>query len=210
MATPPAAVRLRRTWPQRLLISFNVLCIVAALTTAASLTYVKQTVGEIPRVRLGDALRSTRRSTATGGPQNYLIVGVDSAEGLAPGDPVLKDRESVAGLRSDTIMVLRIDPRSTTASLISFPRDLWVPIADTNHKRKINSAIELPDARLGVQRLIRTIAQDFQIPIDHYLQVDFAGFKDIVRVVGGVPVYFPEPARDQHSGLDVPAPDARR
>lgn len=203
MAANRAAGRLRRTWPQRLLIAFNVVCIIAALATAGSLTYIKQTVGEIPRVRLGGVLQSSGGGTAVGRPQNYLIVGVDSAAGLAPGDPVLKDRGSVAGLRSDTIMVLRIDPRSTKASLVSFPRDLWVHIAGTNHKRKINSAIELPDPREGVQRLILTISQDFQIPIDHYLQVDFAGFKDIVRVVGGIPIYFPEPAQDKHSGLYV-------
>ena len=52
--------------------------------------------------------------------------------------------------------------------------------------------------------MIQTIEEDFQVPIDHYLQVDFAGFKGIVRAVGGLPVYFPTPVRDLNSGLSVP------
>ena len=69
---------------------------------------------------------------------------------------------------------------------------------------RINSAIETKDPNQGPKRLIQTIEQDFQVPIDHYLQVDFAGFKGIVRAVGGLPVYFPTPVRDKNSGLSVP------
>ncbi len=206
MTAPQAPVRLRRTWPQRLLILFNVLCILAALTTAVGLTYVKQSVGEIPRIRLGTALQPAT-SGAAGNPQNYLIVGVDSAAGLAPNDPVRVQRRDLGGtLRSDTIMVLHIDPKQTTASILSFPRDLWVPIAGTGRNAKINSAIETTDPNQGPKRLIRTIEQDFQIPIDHYLQLDFAGFKGIVRAVGGLPIYFPTPVRDLHLGFSVPTP----
>ncbi len=204
MTAPQAPVRLRRTWPQRLLISFNVLCIAAALTTAVGLTYVKRSVGQIPRIRLGNALRPAAE-VAAGKPQNYLLVGIDSGEGLAADDPVLKGRQALAGtLRSDTIMVLHVDPRSTTASILSFPRDIWIPIAGTGRSSRINTAIETKDPNQGPKRLIQTIEQDFQIPIDHYLQVDLAGFKGIVRAVDGLPVYFPTPVRDLNSGLNVP------
>ncbi len=204
MAAPPAPVRLRRTWPQRLLIFFNILCIMAALTTAVGLTYVKQSVGEIPRIRLGATLRSAGQ-VAAGKPQNYLIVGVDSAAGLDPNDPVKNGRQDLGStLRSDTIMVLHIDPRSTRASILSFPRDLWVPIAGTSHSGRINTAITTVDPNDGPRRLIQTITEGFQIPIDHYLQVDFAQFKGIVHAVGGVPVYFQTPVRDTNSGLAVP------
>jgi LCP family protein required for cell wall assembly len=204
MTAPQAPVRLRRTWPQRLLILFNVFCILAALTTAVGLTYVKQSVGGIPRIRLGTALQPATAGAA-GKPQNYLVVGVDSAAGLASNDPVRIGRAALGGtLRSDTIMVLHIDPNLTTASILSFPRDLWTPIAGTGRSSRINSAIETADPNQGPARLIKTIEQDFQIPIDHYLQVDFAGFKGIVRAVGGLPVYFPTPVRDRNSGLNVP------
>ena len=79
-----------------------------------------------------------------------------------------------------------------------------MPIAGTGRSSRINSAIETKDPNQGPKRLIQTIEQDFQVPIDHYLQVDFAGFKGIVRAVGGLPVYFPTPVRDKNSGLSVP------
>jgi len=201
MVAPLTSARLRRTWPQRLLIIFNLLCIVAALGAAVTIGYLNKSVSDIPRIRLGDALRSTK-GTAAGKPQNYLIVGVDSAAGLAPGDPVRIGRPG--GLRSDTIMVLRVDPESTTAQLVSFPRDLWVDIAGKGSKNRINTAIETSDPEEGPKRLIRTIEKDFQVPINHYLQIDFAGFQKIVRTVGGVPIYFDKPARDKHSRLYVP------
>ncbi len=51
--------------------------------------------------------------------------------------------------------------------------------------------------------LVDTIEQYLGVPIHHYIQVDFAGFQNLVDVVGGVSVYFPAPARDSRSGLDV-------
>jgi LCP family protein required for cell wall assembly len=176
---------------------------VAALVTALALGYLDRSVAEIPRVRLGASLRNGGSGPAAGGPENYLIAGVDSAAGLAPNDPVRAGRENVAGLRSDTMMLLRIDPRSRTAALLSLPRDLWVKIAGTGDQRKLTEAIETPNPSDGPTRLAQTIRENFQIPIDHYLQLDFAGFKGIVRAIGGVPVYFARPARDTHSGLLV-------
>lgn len=173
--------------------------------TAVGLAYVKQTVGQIPRIRLGNVLRPAAE-VAAGKPQNYLIVGLDSDIGLPANDPVHNRRKELGGtLRSDTIMVLHIDPRSTTASILSFPRDLWVPIAGTDHSSKINSAIETADPNHGPGRLIETINQDFHVPIDHYLEINLAGFESIVREVGGLPIYFSTPVRDKHSGLAVPA-----
>ena len=55
------------------------------------------------------------------------------------------------------------------------------------------------------QRSIETIENDFNVPISHYLQVDFAGFRNIVNAIGSIPVYFPTPARDFYSLLSIPA-----
>ncbi len=67
MSAPSAGPRLRRTWPQRLLIVFNCLCIVAAGVTAYAIGYLNKQVGEIQRVRLGDALEEVegKSSNAT-------------------------------------------------------------------------------------------------------------------------------------------------
>jgi LCP family protein required for cell wall assembly len=138
------------------------------------------------------------RETPAGEPQNYLIVGVDSAERLGDDDPVRRGRDSLN--RSDTIMVLRIDPGSRQAALLSLPRDLWVPIAGTGSNQRINTTIE----RGGPELLIRTIDEYLGISIHHYVQVDFAAFQGLVEAVGGVPVWVPRPARDRAVGLDLP------
>jgi LCP family protein required for cell wall assembly len=166
------------------------------LLMAGGIYYAFSKASAIGRVDLGSAL-SRAPAGGSNEPQNFLVIGLDSAEGLDPKDPVNIGRPG--GIRSDTIMILRIDPSSEKASILSLPRDLYVPIAGTNGSSRINEAIQE-----GPQRLVETIRNDFGIAITHYLEIDFRGFRDLVSAVDGVPVYFPDPVRDLHSGLDVP------
>ncbi len=195
--------RLRRTWPQRLLIVFNVCCITVALVAAGLVAYAKETVGEIRRVTISGPGVTPVADLAPGAPQNFLVVGVDDASGLAEDDSVRGGRdEEVAGLRSDTIMVVRIDPKEEEARILSFPRDLWVDIPGQG-RNKINSAIQYGPAA-GPGLLIDTLKANFDIEVNHYLQVDFAGFKNVVNQIDGVPVYLANPVRDGNSGLNQP------
>ena len=95
------------------------------------------------------------------------------------------------GQRSDTIMVAHIDDRTGTALLVSFPRDLWVAIPGIGHA-KINAAFNA-----GPQRVIETIENDFDVPISHYLEVDFAGLPQ-------------DGERDRHDPDLLPGAGARR
>jgi LCP family protein required for cell wall assembly len=190
--------RLRRTWPQRLLITFNLSCIVLALLAAGSLTYAKRKVGEIPRVQFSADGFIGSDGLADDAPRNFLIVGNDSAAELDADDPARAGRGSVGGVRSDTMMVVRLDPESKRAKILSFPRDLWVEIPGRGRNR-INASIEYG----GRDLLVQTIKENFDIDINHYVEVDFAGFKDMVDLLGGVPVYFATPVRDTRSGLNV-------
>ena len=92
---------------------------------------------------------------ANDGPaENFLLVGSDSRDGVNTGDPEnasIGDEAEVSGQRSDTIMVLRRE-KDGGASLLSLPRDLWVPIAGTDHSAKINSAYNEGPQRLGAAR----------------------------------------------------------
>ena len=166
------------------------------LLMAGGLYYAFSKASAIGRVDLGSVLAKAPEG-GSDDPQNFLVIGLDSAEGLDPKDPVNIGRPG--GIRSDTIMILRIDPGSEKASILSLPRDLYVPIAGTKGSSRINEAIEE-----GPQRLVETINNDFGIAITHYLEIDFRGFRDLVGAVDGVPVYFPDPVRDLRSGLDVP------
>lgn len=186
--------RARRTWPQRLLISFNVMLIMASLTVAGGLGYLNYRLDQVPRIELGDVLE-TQQDEAE--PQNYLIVGTDSAERLDEDDTVTIGRQDI-GLNSDTIMLLRVDPETEAAHLLSFPRDLFVPIPGAGEQR-INAAVEAGGADL----LIRTIQENFNVPVHHYIEIDFKGFKELVSAVDGVPMYFDKPLRDRQSGLDI-------
>ncbi len=166
--------------------------VVLCFASAAGLAYVQRQVSDVPRLAFGSVLD---QQTTPGEPQNILLVGVDDGSGLAAGDPVLRGRSK--SLNTDTIMVLRVDPKSDRAALLSFPRDLWVPIAGSTQKGKINSAMALG----GPERLVQTIQQNFDIKINHFVMLDLAGFRNLVSAVGGVPIYFPWAARDQHSGF---------
>jgi LCP family protein required for cell wall assembly len=180
------------------LISVNVLLIVVCLVTAGPLYYFYGKVSSIGRVELGNSLTPLDTS-GPAAPENILIVGTDSAEGLDPGDPVLNGRPG--GLRSDTIMILRIDPASDHAQLLSLPRDLYVPISGLRGSDRINSAIQG-----GPKRLIDTIKTDLGIPINHYIEMNFLAFRSVVAAIDGVPIYFTTPVRDTKTGLDIPQP----
>ena len=129
---------------------------------------------------------------------NYLLVGSDSREGVSSDDEdfgIVGGSDQVGGRRSDTIMILRQEANGGLA-LTSIPRDLWVEIADTGRSQRINSAYNE-----GPERLAKTISYELGIPIHHYVEVDFIGFKDIIDEIGGVEVCVGNAARDTHSGL---------
>ena len=164
---------------------------------AAGLLYVFRQTTNVARFSLSTTLNQT---THKGEPENFLLVGVDSAAGINPNDPINIGRGATQN--TDTIMILRVDPGSDKAQLLSLPRDLWVRIADTDYHEKINAAL----ATGGPERLIETIQQNFGIPINHFVQVDFEAFRSLVDAVGGIPIYFPWPARDTHTGLNITKP----
>jgi len=98
-------------------------------------------------------------------------------------------------------MVVRVDPKSDRLALTSFPRDLMVTIADTGETGMINSAYARDTG--GEQVLIDTLKQNFDININHFVEVNFQSFQQVVDAVGGVPVWIPHAVRDDGSGLYI-------
>lgn len=185
--------RARRTWLQRSLLALNIVLVVVCLAAAGALAFYNKQLSDVPRVALGGDVLAKR--TDPGEPQNFLIVGADDDTGLDPKDPILTGRGR--STNTDTIMILRVDPKQEKAQLLSIPRDLWVTIPPGKAKQKINAAVALG----GPQKLIETIQQNLGIPIHHYVQVNFFGFKKLVNELGGVNVWFNYPARDKNTGL---------
>ena len=222
---PPAApFRPRHTTAQKVVLGVNIVLVVACVAGAVGLLYGKRQLDnrlQTAKVDVPTTLAPTGSvssttieldtSTTTGGTfppadptaKNFLITGSDANACVDPGSPWAnaadQARENI-GNRSDTIMVMRVDPATRQAAVLSFPRDLWVKIPGKS-KNRINSAYVKDDYSV----LAATLYENFGITIDHYLQVDFCAFKRIVDAVGGVAVPFETPIQDKNVGLNITA-----
>lgn len=114
---------------------------------------------------------------------NFLLMGVD----LRPGE--------TGPARSDTMIVVTVDPTSKSVGMLSIPRDLWVPIPGYGEDR-INTAYFTGDARKypggGPALAKKTIQYNFGIPINYYIVINFVGFRKLVDALGGVTIDVPK------------------
>ena len=191
--------RLRRTWPQRLLLTFGVFTTLSLLMAAGGLAYGLSRYKSITFVSVPEV-----QPAPPGEPVNWLLVGFDSRDGIDANDPNAGAflGEKVTGKRTDTMILARVNPKDRTVDLLSIPRDLWVPIAGTNERGRINSAF---NGDGGEDRLVSTVEKTLGIQVNNYAEINFVGFQSIIDSVGGVPIYFQTPVRDTHSGLDIKA-----
>jgi polyisoprenyl-teichoic acid--peptidoglycan teichoic acid transferase len=195
--------RARRTWGQRILLSLLVVLALVAGSAATVAGYLGHKLDQITYVRV-----DLTPPPPPGEPRNYLIVGSDSRDSLVGSEPdTVPDIDSGAftgdgsvgsGQRSDTIIVMRVDPGTEAVDVLSIPRDLWVTIPATGREQRINAAYGG-----GPQELIDAIEENLDLPVHHYVEVDFLGFAGLVDAVGGVPMWFDTPVRDTRSGLHV-------
>lgn len=97
--------------------------------------------------------------------------------------------------RSDTMILLTLDPLTLTAGILSVPRDLWVAIPGFKHG-KINTAYYLGDAYqlpgAGPGLAVKTVEQFLGVPINYYAQIDFGAFVSFIDEIGGVKIDVPE------------------
>ncbi len=105
---------------------------------------------------------------------NVLVLGVDRRPDSG---------EEGAGVRSDTMMLVRLDPSTGDVKLLSIPRDLLVEIKPGEENR-INAAYSFG----GIDETIPAVENYTGIPIDHYAIVDFQGFESVINAMGGVKV----------------------
>ena len=210
-----------RTWPQRLVLTFNSVLVVACLGAAVIVYYGNEKANDRKVVSIlgaegGPTLTLPTTTTPidpeTGEPsvteppvpvdltaKNFLITGTDNGACVDPDSPYAATFGNRNGLgeRADTLMILRLDPKTNAAAVLSFPRDLWVRINGKKTQSRINSAFNRDDPN----PLIVTIFDNFGILIDHYVNIDFCAFKEIVDAVGGVRVPFATPVKDKNTNL---------
>ncbi len=188
------------------MLALNVIIIFSALGSAVVLAYTRETVSSIPRIGFGSTLTTPEEERDVEGVPiqpalNFLLVGVDSIQGLPPDHPLRVSRDLTT--LTDTMIVLRVEPETGEAHAVSIPRDLWVPIADpVGYENKINGALAL-GGQVGRETLVNTIQDFLAIPIHRYLEVDFNGFLGLVEQIGGVEVFIEFPLRDPKAQLEI-------
>jgi LCP family protein required for cell wall assembly len=188
--TPERPPRRRRRIRVRRILA--VVAVILVVGIVGSFLYARSIFNGIERVEVSDSLTSAKHGT------NYLIVGSDSRANVKQeGDAGFNGSEVPGGQRSDTIMVLHLE--GGKVKMLSIPRDLYVDIAGTGDKGKINAAYNG-----GPPRLVDTVTQSLGIPIDRYMEVDFVSFAGLVDALGGVTINFPNPVVDTESGLNIP------
>jgi LCP family protein required for cell wall assembly len=203
----------------------NVVVVLACFVTAVAIYYGSEKANDRkvvtlarasgPKLTLPTATQpdgtpdQTTEVTLVAGPvdmtaRNFLITGSDNGACVDPDSPYADAFGNRSGLgeRADTIMILRLDPITNASAVLSFPRDLWVKIAGRSSSSRINSAFNRDDPNT----LVETIWNNFGVPVDHYVNVDFCAFKQIVDAVGGVRVPFATGIRDRNTGLLIEDP----
>ncbi|NYV74736.1 LCP family protein [Streptomyces sp. UH6] len=144
-----------------------------------------------------------------GGALDILVLGSDSRDGEE--NHRLGGGDASGGARSDTAMVVHLDEGRTSATVVSIPRDTLVtrpacPLPEGGstavaHGVMFNSAYAVG----GPVCAVKTVEAMSGVPVDHYLEIDFAGFADLVDALGGVTVELEQPIDDDRSHLHIEA-----
>ena len=177
-------------------------------TSLVAYAKYRSVLGSIHRENVTAAMLGHRPPYTAG--LNILVIGSDSRAGLGK-----KFGAGVQGARSDTSMLLHIAPVHTRADIISFPRDSMVPIlgcsndglghtgqtAQAGQFERLNATFSAG----GAPCLWKTLEQTTGIRIQHFVEVNFAGFEAIVNDVHGVPVCLPFAINNAQSRLHVAA-----
>ena len=179
----------RRRWGRRVLLTVVAAAVLLAGGAIADYYYLGSLIHRT-------TVHHLQKTTST---ENILLVGStdrcalkvqNKAYGLCS--------QGVTGINGDIVMVLHLNLTTHAVSLISLPRDTFVPNARTTGANKIDAALYQGPSQLAV-----AIEEDFAIPISHYVELNFDTFASVVNVLGGINMYFPMEIFDAYSQLNI-------
>ncbi|WP_197371854.1 LCP family protein, partial [Streptomyces clavuligerus] len=192
-------------WRRRIKIGSIVVASTLVVVTVATYFWAD---GKVRReVDLSKVIERPREDDCT----TYLIVGSDSRKGMSAAEKQRLSTGSAGGKRTDSMMILADCSGGTT--MISLPRDSDVEIPSykgsesgklfpaQGRRVKLNSAY----AEDGPELLVRTVEHNTHLRIDHYAEIGFAGFANVVDAIGGVELDIPKAFKDKKSGADFQA-----
>jgi LCP family protein required for cell wall assembly len=195
-----AAARTGARWKRRTLIAAISIVTVMALLAGGSFAYVEYRFHQIHKVTVHHLVPVT-----TTGPhanaQTILMIGSTSRCALngKQAGSFGSCAAGVTGVNSDVIMLLHVDPATHRVSVLSLPRDLALENVRPGEFHKVDAA--LAD---GPSQLVAVIEQDFGIPINHFVELNFDSFQNVVNALGGLYMDFPVPVADRTASLDIP------
>lgn len=183
----------------------------ATALSGVGLAAINNLIGKIETEDISSQL-GTNRPTKSAGPVsgqpiNILVMGSDTREGQGNG---FGGSSYLGSERSDTTILVHLSGNREWATAVSIPRDTWVDMPDcvradgtvsTGYSGKFNETM----SRAGAACVVKTVEEITGVFIDHYVVVDFKGFKNIVNAVGGVSVCVAEDINDDKAKLYLDA-----
>ena len=161
---------------------------------------IRRVEGDVPRVQTDKC--TGRDCVPSVKPQcvakacTFLVLGSDSRAGLSKEEQAAFGSEkTVTGRRTDTLILVQTDPRRDRTVVLSIPRDLRVEIPG-HGVGKINSSFGW-----GRDVAVRTVSRLTGLRVNHYVEVNLAGFERVVDALGGVPICIDRPLVDKLAGL---------
>ncbi|MFD9976919.1 LCP family protein [Streptomyces sp. NPDC059017] len=189
------------------------LAVLLAVATAAGVWVYRDLQGNIRSADVDGRIGDDRPPDSSSGSENILVVGSDSRAGANA-----RYGRDPTTMRSDTLMVLHLAANRKWATVVSFPRDSWVkvPACDRGdgstsppQHTKINEAFAIGGSGGEVAGAaacaVKTVEQNTGLRIDHYVSVDFQGFKGMVDALDGMEVCPTAAIHDAKARLDIPA-----
>jgi len=184
--------KVKRSRTKIVLITLATVVVVIVAAVAGDYWYINHL---IKHVNVGTETTATYNNS-----ENILLVGSTTRCGLKVQNKAYGlCSQGVTGVNSDVVMILHLNLTTNQVSILSLPRDLFVPNARKDGANKIDAALYN-----GPSQLVAAIQEDFGIPINHYVELNFDTFAEVVDVLGGIKMYFPMEVFDAYSGLYVP------
>ena len=190
-----AARSRRRRWTRRAGVAAGVVVLLVVALGLGGYFYASYEFHRIPKVHV----KGLKKVTKPGAPFTVLVAGSDSRSFVkTPGQcKSFGCGADVGGARSDVIILVRVVPAERKIEMLSIPRDTWVTIPGNiqyiSGQNRINAAFNTGSPSL----LVATILQDFHIPINYFVEVNFLGLQNMVNAIGGVHLDFKYPLRDR-------------
>jgi LCP family protein required for cell wall assembly len=159
-----------------------------------------------PTVLPGGPTATPVGAAGSGAPFTVLLLGSDN-------DGKFTTAGSTSGFCCTQSMILvRVDPTAGTVTMLSIPRDLWVPLYSASGQRlgaghssgKVSQAFgDAGGGTNGIDAEIATVEQDFQVQVDHYVWIGLQGLINLIDEVGGIDLVASHPVMDDNYPYDV-------